>query len=196
MDTIRKIVGGLILAALALIPLGVALAKGPPDKVTITGPGIDKPIEIVDSNLLNAFSFYQFNDLTRRIAEPDVEPGEGYHITRYVKDSLDENKLITWDRLTFYFDPAGGPGYVFFDGLDPSIGSTEGQGEWYLASEQGGAAMRQILAEAAPTPNATQQAVQISPVAWAAVGGSLVLVMAAVFVVVRTRRAAKTAATH
>jgi hypothetical protein len=135
-----------LIAALALIPLSVAFAKGPPEQVTISGPGIDGEITIADSNVLNAFSFYQFNDLNRRLDEPPQVEGDGYKITRWLtQQKQGTRQLLPWDTLTYYPDPAGGPGYVFFDGLDPSIGSTEGQGRWFLASEEGGAAMQAII---------------------------------------------------
>jgi hypothetical protein len=183
-----KTVRALLLALLALIPLHAALAKGPPDKITITGPGIAEPIKVTHSNRLYAFSFYQFNDLTRRIESPDISLSDGYHITRYIED---KGRLIVWDRLTYYLDPAGGPGFIFFDGLDPSIGSTEGQGEWFLSTEEGGAAMRQILSDYAPPSNIAPQTAPISPVAWL---GALGLVGLLAAVGLRMRRARQTVA--
>lgn len=130
-----------LIAALALLPLRAALAKGPPYKVTISGPGIQGRIVVTDPAILDAFGFYGFNDLERQIDPPQIELGEGYRITRYADEET------PWDTLTYYLNPEGGLGYLFFDGLDPSIGSTQGQGMWYLPSEDGDAAMKRILAE-------------------------------------------------
>jgi len=146
----RTLIGALVLIAALVLKgcpssVGVASAKGPPDKVTITGPGIKGELEITDLNTLNAFAIYQFNDLERRIEKPHVSSA-GYKITRWTQaQRRGKMTLIPWDYLTYYPDPAGGPGYLFYDGLDPSIGSTEGQGEWFLASEDGGAAMKRII---------------------------------------------------
>ncbi len=141
-----RVFGGLAALAAMLILVLPVYAKGPPDQVTISGPGIRGEIVIAHSALLNAFSFYEFNDLNRRMDAPAVTPGEGYHITRYVRQNGGgPDDLMVWDTLTYYLNPDG-PGYLYFDGLDPSIGGTEGQGEWYLPSEAGDAAMKQILA--------------------------------------------------
>jgi hypothetical protein len=137
---------GLVLA-IALLLARPAEAKGPPNMVTITGPGIAGQVRITDASMLDPFSFYQFNDLERRIDPPAGDLGPGYRITRYVMASRGGRMaLIAWDYLTYYPNPAGGPGYLYFDGLDKSIGSTEGQGEWYLPSRAGDALMQRILA--------------------------------------------------
>ena len=141
---------GLIALILAvwLVAALPAEAKGPPDMITITGPGIDGELRITDPGELAPFSFYQFNDLGRRTKAPDADLGSAYHITRYVNDSgAGKNSLKAWDSLTYYLNPDGGLGYLFFDGLDPAIGSTEGQGEWYLPSEEGDAMMKHLLVQ-------------------------------------------------
>ncbi len=129
---------------LALVtPPDLALAKGPPDRVTIAGPGLAEPITITDPEVLEAFSFYQFNDLENRVDAPE-SPGAGYVITRFVMQRAAGRMAVEpWDRVIYY--PAEPGGYVFFEGLvDPNMW-TEGQGHWYRASAAGEAAMRQIL---------------------------------------------------
>jgi hypothetical protein len=174
-----------LITALILIPLSVALAKGPPEQVTISGPGIDGEITIADSKVLNAFSFYQFNDLTRMLDEPPQVQGEGYKITRWVTQRRQgKHQLFPWDYLTYYPDPAGGPGYLYFDGLDRSIGSTEGQGEWFLASEEGGRAMKEIIASQTAAPTSSVSAAPVAIPMMAAlvsliVGSAVVMAMRA-----------------
>lgn len=147
MTTVRRtLFAGLVLAAL-LIPVQVTLAKGPPSKITISGPGIEGEIEITDPEMLEPFSFYQFNDLERRTDAP-ADPGTGYTITRYILDN-DGAELIAWDTLTYY-PREGELGLIYFDGLNPEFGATGGQGMWYLATPEGDAAMRDILAGASP----------------------------------------------
>ncbi len=149
--TVRTFIALLGTAALSVMA-SVAFAKGPPAQVTITGPSIKGEIVITDPALLEAFSFYQFNDLGQRIDGPRSH-GIGYTITRYIEDG---SKMKAWDTLTYYPDPAGGFGWVYFDGLTPSIGSTEGQEQWYLPSEAGAAAMRQVLAQSAAAESLRQ----------------------------------------
>ena len=63
------------------------LAKGPPDKVTIEGPGLKAPIEVTDSKLLMAFSLFHFENIERLVPKPK-DAGPGYTITRYIHDHL------------------------------------------------------------------------------------------------------------
>jgi hypothetical protein len=175
-----------LIAAFALIPLSVALAKGPPEQVTISGPGIDGEITIANSNVLNAFSFYQFNDLTRIMDEPPQVTGAGYKITRWLTQQRQgKYQLFPWDTLTYYPDPAGGPGYIFFDGLDPSIGGTQGQGEWFLASEDGGRAMKEIIASKAAAPSAPSAVPVAGPIMATLIG---LIVASAGVMAMRARR--------
>jgi hypothetical protein len=175
-----------LIAALMLIPLSVARAKGPPEQVTISGPGINGEITITGSDVLNAFSFYQFNDLNRILDAPPQIEGEGYHITRWLtQQKQGTRQLLPWDTLTYYPDPAGGPGYVYFDGLDPSIGSTQGQGEWYVASEAGGAAMTAIIANHAAAQRASSKGV---PTALPVAALIMLLIASAAVIAIRARR--------
>jgi hypothetical protein len=139
----------LVIVAL-LVVVGPVAAKGAPVRVSITGPGIDGEIVVTEPELLEALGLYQFNDLARRIDAPAEPPSNGYRIYRYMMDGES-----SWDSLTYYPDPAGGLGWLYFDGLNPAIGSTQGQGEWYRPSEAGAAAMRQILTDAGVLASAT-----------------------------------------
>jgi hypothetical protein len=148
--TIRTFIALLGATALSVVA-SVAFAKGPPAQVTITGPNIDGEIVITDPSILDFFSFYRFNDLGRRIDAPESY-GIGYTITRYVEDG---DKMKAWDTLTYYPDPEGGLGWLYFNGLMPSIGTTEGQEQWYAPTEQSAAILRGIL-----TPNAAAQSLR------------------------------------
>ncbi len=131
-----------VLLAALVIPYAPALAKGPPDKVVITGPGLKDPVEIEDPEALQAFSFFQFED-TERPIEPPAHPGYGYVITRYVAEP--EGEYTAWDRLIYLPNSGGRGGVVLYEGLLGEGMSSESDGGWYLASEAGDAAMREIL---------------------------------------------------
>jgi hypothetical protein len=142
-----------VLLILGLLTTGVVSAKGGPSKVTISGPGLVDVVEVTDPKLLQAFEFYRFENISRRIEAP-ADPGEGYVITRYVRDGRypqDEAKLIAWDRAIYYPGSAGEVGVVFLEGL---IGpnSNEFDGYWYRATGVGDTAMQQILAEHVAMP--------------------------------------------
>jgi hypothetical protein len=148
MKSIFRSVSFLIFMVFLLaLSVEIALAKGPPDRVTIEGPRLDTPIEISDVNVLMAFSFFQFEDVNKQIEEPSG-PAEGYLITRYIEEA---GEMIPWDRLVYYPEWSGDGGIVFVEGL---IGpnSTEFDGSWYRASTAGDAAMRQILSLAVTEP--------------------------------------------
>ena len=125
------------------VPLGNILAKGPPDTVVITGPGLTSPIVITNPSLLRGFGFYSFEDVNRRIAEPK-DPGPGYVITRYLEQGSD---LTARDRAIYHLRPSGEPGLVFYEGLIDENMWSEFDGYWYHASEAGDATIRSILNE-------------------------------------------------
>lgn len=135
-------IAAVVFVALATVP---AFAKGPPSKATISGPGLPGTVEITDPALLNALSFFQFENVNENnrhgIAAP-AHPGAAYLITRYVENP--DRSFRPWDELHYY--PADNRGYVFLDGL---IGDsyTEFDGRWYQASPEGDAAMKQLLAQ-------------------------------------------------
>lgn len=125
------------------VPLGNVLAKGPPDKVVITGPGLTSPIIITNPSLLSGFGFYSFEDVNHRIAEPK-DPGPGYVITRYLAHGTE---LTPRDRAIYHLRPSGEPGLVFHEGLIDENMWSEFDGYWYHASEAGDATIRSILNE-------------------------------------------------
>ncbi|HBY92719.1 MAG TPA: hypothetical protein DEP84_01955 [Chloroflexi bacterium] len=144
MKASRMLVGlsGIMIAALMwLFTAPLALAKGPPDKVTITGPGLKNAIEITNRELLPAFGLAEFEDVRSGTIEvPKV--GEGYEITSYFKSG---STYRAFDRARYHPDPAGGRGYVFYIGI--VNGWSEYDGKWFHVSEQGEQAMQRILAE-------------------------------------------------
>jgi hypothetical protein len=137
----------MIAVGLLLLNATAALAKGPPDKVTIQGPGIAEAIEITDPQTLNAFSFFQFeavDENNRRGIDEPPNIGEGYLVTRYIERM--DGSVRPWDELHYYLTSDGERDYIFLDGL---IGdsSTEFDGRWYHASPEGQQVMRQVLAD-------------------------------------------------
>lgn len=132
----------LAIVMLLLIPLSVAWAKGPPSKVVITGPGLADPVEIESPEVLEPFSLFQF-ELTDQPAGPPSDPGPGYMVTRLMLES--DGEYRAWDRIVYFPNLKGTGGVVFYMGLVDENMSTEFDGEWYLVSQAGDAAMRDIL---------------------------------------------------
>jgi hypothetical protein len=172
-----------IVLALSLLTYGVALAKGPPSKVTISGPSLAGEVEVTDPDLLQAFSFFQFARVGQTI-EPPLKPGEGYLVTRYVQD---RGNLRAWDQAIYYPSSKGELGMIFLEGL---VGPSRSQfdGHWYRASADGDAAMREILAEhEASAARGTAWAALYAPTS-RAVALALFAFLALVGAVVGTRR--------
>lgn len=130
----------LLLAAL-LVP--AALAKGPPDKLTISGPGLDGEVEVTDRELLAEIGFGALEDFNENqrsgIAEPSV--GEGYTLVRALRNP--NGTYQPWDQAHYYPNP-GGRGYIFYDGL-VGPNTSEFDGKWYHARPEGEAAMQRLL---------------------------------------------------
>jgi hypothetical protein len=150
-----RILGGLLVVGILLSAAALAVAKGPPSLVSITGPGLAEPVEIDDPTVLEAFSFFIFEDVTTAQAAPD-NPGEGYVVTRYITAN-NGISLKPWDRVIYY--PASGEvdSSAYLEGLIGEDMSTEFDGAWYPVSTEGEAAMQAII-RAHQTPSTRQAA--------------------------------------
>ncbi len=136
----------LILFVMALpIVIKTAWAKGPPDRVEISGPGLDHPIVITDPDFLQAFSVYVFENIHSTVDDLKFLD-QGYVLTRYVER---DSELIAWDELVYYPRPFGLKGYVYYSGQLESRGTPYDE-KWYLVSTEGDVAMHRILVERIP----------------------------------------------
>lgn len=101
-NMIRLPVFVFLLMLLVLVP--PALAKGSPDKITITGPGLATPIEITDPEILHEFNPWDGNflDKDRRIVEETPKVNVLYEVLFYSKDTSGELNLF----YTFKYSPA------------------------------------------------------------------------------------------
>jgi LPXTG-motif cell wall-anchored protein len=143
-----------LLAALTTVSL--ALAKGPPDKLTISGPGLQGEIEVTDPALLADIGFGGLEefDSNGRHGIPEPAVGEGYTLIRLLRNP--NGTFQPWDQLRYYPNALDGRGVVFYDGL---IGpnTSEFDGRWYFARPAGEAGMQRLLATlgvTAPVPQA------------------------------------------
>lgn len=126
---------------IVLLWVSPAFAKGPPQKLAISGPGLPA-VEATDQPLLNRLAIAQLEDFFKGpINPPSV--GAGYEITRYYRN---ETMFTPFDTLHYYPGANGGPGYIFYDGLTPFGGWSEYDGRWYRTQPDGEAALQQIIA--------------------------------------------------
>ena len=179
---------GLAVLTLLILTTSAALAwpDQPPDRATLSGPGLTGEVEITGKENLGALQLGVFEDFSHGpIAAPNV--GEGYRITRYFYEAS-----FNFGVLHYYPDPSGGRGYVFFeDGPDLSGNHTAYDGQWFYATPEGDAAMQRILAQvAAPAPSPTGSAAPArAPAPTLALLGALTAVLLIVWAV--QRRAAR-----
>jgi len=124
--------------AVLLIPAQLALAKGPPSSATIRGPSLNGEVEITDSVIVSGFALAAFENFEGgALDSPQLT--QGYLITTYF------GKGRPFDHFTYYLDPQGALGYVFYNGI--VNGSSEYDGKWYRVTPQGDRAIRRLLAQ-------------------------------------------------
>jgi hypothetical protein len=127
---------------LLLVTASAALAwpEGPFTEVNISGPGIDGTATITGAGL-GGMTLDNFTDYSTAIAAP-TQLGAAYELHRhFIHES---GQPWDFDRVIYYFDPAGGPGYVFY-AQAIGYGPSHHQGRWFRATGQSVEIMRGIL---------------------------------------------------
>jgi hypothetical protein len=168
-----------------LIPISLAVAKGSADKISISGPGLAKPIEITDQQILQQYSPWDDNylDVQKGALKSVPDSDRIYEVLLYAKD--DNGQLQV--RYAFRYAP-GLPGYIYVPGSGDawyevnigtiSRGSTI-EGQWFYASKAWGALMQQLLGNngIAITASQPQPIYTILPpqFIWLGLGGVIVL---------------------
>ncbi len=151
--------GLLLLIAALLLAAPISWAKGPPQKVTITGGDLPHDVEITDdAAVLDALQMLVLEDYdTRSPYEPlDIaaygdSSGEGYLITRYYVNSLN-GQYVAFDELRYYPARDSGQGYLRYVGI--VNGRSEYDGEWFRPSANGEATLQWLIAQARGVPSA------------------------------------------
>lgn len=127
--------GGVLIPLLilgGLVPEAIA-AGGQPSEVTISGPGLPKPVIITDPLALPALGIATLMDPTQPIAAP-ATLGVGYDVQRN-----------TFDRAHYYPGLNLTVSYVHYIGI--VNGASEYDDHWYRVSPIGDETMRRILAQ-------------------------------------------------
>lgn len=142
MKTLRFVLCIAIVTAAGLAVLPRASAKGPADRVTITGPGLDEMIDITDPDIVEPLSMVMLEDFEQSINMPE-RLGPGYELTRYFR--LEDGTYRPFDQVAYYPNLYGGSGYVNYIGI---VNGWSGyDGEWFRAREEADRLMRQVLFE-------------------------------------------------
>jgi hypothetical protein len=140
MKNYHKLTAAVTVLAIGFVLLSSnpAMAKGTFAKLVISGGHLTGDIEVTDPALLG---FMSLSDFSRaKTQEPD-SVGDGYIVTRFEQDST--GVFIAWDKLRYYPSSNGSGGYIFYEGLINGVSEYDEQ--WYMASPEADATMRQIL---------------------------------------------------
>lgn len=185
-------VAPILIACLVALPLALALTVltaghalacpvcMPPDKVTISGGGLARPLTITDTTTLGDFGIASFFGMDDRasIAPPRTTAtttGTGYEVTRYYRQLDASYWTDGFDHLRYY-PPAtpgasgvAGHGLIYYEGpiagdtqhFAAALGLASRTGKWFTATPAEDAAMRSALG--APATSAAPPAVATSP---------------------------------
>jgi len=144
----------LLLALLTLVK--PVLAKGPVDKITIEGPDLAKPIEIIDPDILNRFDPWggQFIGTGGPLAGPPPNIKEPYLVKFYLEGQHGE--LILRYMFYYYFNATGrtgsiylpGPGEPYYQTNAGTIIRRKSDGQWHKALPDWDDVMTNVVVEA------------------------------------------------
>lgn len=182
--------GAGVLVILVSVPLGAAaLAKGPVDRITIRGPGLDQPIEIVEAWVLNGFNPWagQFLGDVLEDRPPALAGTSPYQVFFELSDQKGELRVVY--AFSYYPGEGGHPGYIRLPGpgeeplpidewyrtnIGTIIRSTDGH--WHEATEKWGEVMSAQLGGTVGSANRTASAAEPWSTGWS---GLWLLVVAA-----------------
>jgi hypothetical protein len=119
---------------IALVTSIAAFAKGGFSFISITGSNLKGEVRVDDPKLTT--DFFAFANFSQDKTKAPSDPGTGYEITRYY---IDGKRETPFDRLHYYPET----GFVYYDGIVD--GSSEYDGEWYIAKPEVKMAFENIL---------------------------------------------------
>jgi hypothetical protein len=135
-----------LLLALCLFSASASFALawpgGAPRGVSVSGPGINGEITVVEPALLVGLGPEQFVDFIES-ARPPAGLSGGFALTRYTRyDNLSQAEFV--DRFMYYPHPSGGRGYVQYLGSEQGGGEAF-KGKWFYPTLDGYAAVLKLL---------------------------------------------------
>jgi hypothetical protein len=131
---------GAILLLVATTALVWAWPNQPPERVLISGPGIGGQVEVKDEQARAIFRLGNLEDFDSVALAP--APGStGYKIVRFFYGGE-----FDFARLTYYPNPSGGRGYLYFeDGPDLRGDHTAYHQTWLYTTSDGEKQLRGLL---------------------------------------------------
>jgi hypothetical protein len=157
----------LLLALNILIWPSSAYSKGSPDRIVITGGGLERPIEIVDRKTLKSFDPWtgQFVDWTQApVAEPR-DQNQCYEVRFYMKwegrhSAYDRGNLKLIYTVQYCAGRNGESGSVYLPGKDDKYSVNAGtiwrkddDGKWHRTSHEWDQLINRVTAVSKPIGN-------------------------------------------
>jgi hypothetical protein len=149
---------GLIAGTAAGASPACPVCDGPPDKVTVGGPGLAGAVDVTDREAVRSLGVDVFFGLSKQrqaIVAPVV--GDGYELVRYYNTVNG-----SFDRLRYYPSAPGGSGTIYYVGptsggqaLAHALGLDARVGQWFMATPQEDAAMQHTLTTLNAPPQAS-----------------------------------------
>ena len=139
-----------VVAALAacLMQASTALAKGTVEMIAVSGPGLDKPVEITNRLALEPFFPWSraFIDWGRGIISGPAPGLHAYKVQFYMVGARGSPGFV----LEYRPEPHGGPGYVQIPASDMARGMGDSDywdptGKWHHATREWGLLMQKAL---------------------------------------------------
>ena len=163
------------------ISVPLASAKGSPDKITITGPGLASPIEITNPEILSQFNPWdgQFLDKDRRIVTEPPQVNALYEVLFYFRETSGEFHLFY--ALYYSLARSGTRGDIYLPQENEkwhvmnnlTIARRSG---WLYASPEWDSLMQQLLKDQQTSSPTSMSAIANNPIT-RIIGGSVLAVI-------------------
>ncbi len=176
---LRLSISFLLLILFIFVPL--AFAKGSPDKITITGPGLAAPIEITNPEILSQFNPWDgyFLDKDRTIVTEKPQDDALYEVLFYFREKSGEFHLF----YAFYYSPApsGKRGAIYLPQENEkwyvmnneTIARRSG---WLYASPEWDTSMQHLLKDQQTSSSTSISVIANNPIAQI-IGGSVLAII-------------------
>ena len=135
----RWICSTTLVMLLLCVCVAVTQAKGRPDKLTISGPGLKGMVEVTDPQSLDGLDLGDFV-VYDAISAPRA--GDGYELTAFYQEDQQYHVSLS---LHYYLNPTGGSGFVNYADSDGTDYDHSRIGKWYCAAPFADDAVRNLL---------------------------------------------------
>ncbi len=136
----KKLVVSFALVVLLFTSAALAQAKGRPDRLAISGPGLTGVVEVSDLNLLEGLDLMEMIAQRQIITAPNISGA--YELTSYYRE---DNQYRVAHRVRYTLNPSGGAGFVYdLGGADSGVVANH-DGKWFCAAPYADAALRSLL---------------------------------------------------